>query len=220
MIAGGMENLRNPNGHPNCRVGGIVLAGGLSTRMGQSKSDLYFDAETLLQRVVRITSEAVSPVVVAAAASGQPLPRLPNAVRVVTDTIPNAGPLVGLLAGLRALEPTCEAAFVVACDQPLITEPFIRALIDALEGHTAVIVEHQGLLHPLTGVYRTSLLPALTDYLDQGKRTAYEFAKNIHAHIIGEQAFDNPQQLTQALRNINTPEDYTALQRHCRNFSP
>ena len=47
-------------------VGGIVLCGGQSRRMGRPKAWLPFAGETMLARVVRLLSEAVSPIVVVA----------------------------------------------------------------------------------------------------------------------------------------------------------
>ncbi|MEY4179577.1 MAG: Molybdenum cofactor guanylyltransferase [Planctomycetota bacterium] len=84
------------------RVAGIVLCGGQSRRMGRPKAWLPFQAETMLQRVVRQVSEAVQPVWVVAAV-GQVLPELPDTVRVVRDQREQAGPLEGLRAGLAAV---------------------------------------------------------------------------------------------------------------------
>jgi molybdopterin-guanine dinucleotide biosynthesis protein A len=83
-------------------TGGIVLAGGKSTRMGTSKALLPFGPETMLQRVVRILAGVVSPVVVVAAPN-QELPDLPHDVIVTRDEREGRGPLEGLRAGLKAL---------------------------------------------------------------------------------------------------------------------
>ena len=63
-------------------IAGIVLCGGASRRMGTSKAWLEFDGETLLQRIVRVLSTMVRPLVVAAAVN-QELPRLPADVLIV-----------------------------------------------------------------------------------------------------------------------------------------
>jgi len=63
-------------------AGAIVLCGGKSARMGTPKALLPFGPETMLQRVVRILQEVVSPIV-AVAAVGQQLPALP------ADVIPS-----------------------------------------------------------------------------------------------------------------------------------
>ena len=67
------------------RVGGIVLCGGESRRMGRAKAWLPFGDETMLQRVVRLLTENVHPLVVVAA-PGQELPTIPTEVTVVRDT--------------------------------------------------------------------------------------------------------------------------------------
>ncbi|HUR55514.1 MAG TPA: NTP transferase domain-containing protein, partial [Gemmataceae bacterium] len=64
------------------QTAGIVLCGGRSSRMGRAKAWLPFGGETMLQRVVRVVGEVVSPVVVVAAA-GQDVPPLPVGVRIV-----------------------------------------------------------------------------------------------------------------------------------------
>ncbi len=48
-------------------AGGIVLCGGQSKRMGRPKAWLPFGGETMLERVVRLLSEVVHPIVVVAA---------------------------------------------------------------------------------------------------------------------------------------------------------
>ena len=66
------------------RIGDVVLCGGHSRRMGRPKFSLPFGEEVLLQRVCRILSGVVSPIVVVAAAD-QEVPGLPDGVRVVRD---------------------------------------------------------------------------------------------------------------------------------------
>ncbi|RME40999.1 MAG: molybdenum cofactor guanylyltransferase, partial [Planctomycetota bacterium] len=66
------------------RIGGLVLCGGRSRRMGRDKAWLPFGPETLLQRMVRIVGEVASPLLVAARPD-QELPHLPPEVRAVHD---------------------------------------------------------------------------------------------------------------------------------------
>src|SRR5258708_37920520 len=92
----------DPGGR-NTPVAGIVLCGGQSTRMERPKAWLPFGPEVMLQRIVRILSDVVSPIVVVAAV-GQDVPDLPQAVEIVRDEHEALGPLAGLAAGLKALE--------------------------------------------------------------------------------------------------------------------
>src|SRR5262245_64236372 len=100
-------------------AGGIVLCGGRSTRMGSSKALLPFGPELMLQRVVRLLSQVVSPIVVVAA-PGQEIPPLPADVILTRDEREGRGPLEGLLAGLTAIAPHADAAYATSCDVPLL----------------------------------------------------------------------------------------------------
>ena len=83
-------------------VGGILLCGGQSKRMGRPKAWLPFAGEIMLPRVARLLSEAVRPLVVVAAPD-QDVPPLPDNVTLVRDEEKGRGPLQGLKAGLEAL---------------------------------------------------------------------------------------------------------------------
>ena len=63
-------------------IGGIVVCGGQSQRMGRPKAWLPFAGELMLPRILRLLGEAVGPLVVVAA-PGQDLPPLPEHVAVV-----------------------------------------------------------------------------------------------------------------------------------------
>src|SRR5271163_1843080 len=96
------------------KVGGIILCGGLSKRMGKPKAWLPIGGELMLPRVVRLLAEAVTPIVVVAALE-QNLPPLPGEVRIVRDDEKGRGPLQGLAAGLAALHGSAEAAYASSC---------------------------------------------------------------------------------------------------------
>src|SRR5436305_11914835 len=101
------------------RVGGIVLCGGQSKRMGRPKAWLPFAGEIMLPRVVRLLREVVSPVVVVAAPD-QDVPPLPADVAIVRDPERGRGPLQGLAAGLAALAEV-DAAYASSCDVPFLS---------------------------------------------------------------------------------------------------
>jgi molybdenum cofactor guanylyltransferase len=189
------------------RTAGIVLCGGRSTRMGSSKAFLPFGEETMLQRVVRVLSTVVAPIVVVAAPT-QALPALPSSIIVTRDEREGRGPLEGLRAGMKALPENVDMAYVTSCDVPLLVPGFVRRLIELVGGDDIAVVEVDGFPHPLSAVYRRRTLPHIESLLNANRlRPAYLFESVPTRRVQpAEMASVDPQLLT--LRNLNTREDY------------
>ena len=187
-------------------VGGVVLCGGKSTRMGSPKALLPFGPETMLQRVVRLLSEVVSPIVIVAAID-QDLPPLPEGVIVTRDENEGRGPLEGLRAGLKALPTTVDAAYVTSCDVPLLETGFVRQMIDLANDYDIAVMEIDGFTHPLSAVYRRATLPSVEDLLANNRlRPVFLFDAAKTRRVKPEEMTSDPGLRT--LRNLNTREDY------------
>jgi molybdenum cofactor guanylyltransferase len=187
-------------------VGGVILCGGKSTRMGTSKALLPFGPETMLQRVVRLLSGVVSPIVVVAAVD-QELPGLPSDVIVARDENEARGPLEGLRAGLKALPADVDAAYVTSCDVPLLEPAFVRQMIDLSSGYEIAVMEIDGFTHPLSAVYRRATLPPVEDLLAHDRlRPVFLFDAVKTRRVKTEEMTADPELRT--LRNLNTREDY------------
>src|SRR5476649_600377 len=139
------------------RIGGIVLCGGQSKRMGRPKAWLPIAGELMLPRVVRLLREVVAPIIVVAAPE-QDLPMMPDDVRIVRDEEKGRGPLQGLAAGLAALQGHAEAAYASSCDVPFLKPAFVRRMIDLLGTHSICVPFVEGYHHPLAAVYRVEVL--------------------------------------------------------------
>ena len=190
-------------------AGGIVLAGGKSTRMGTAKALLPFGPETMLQRVVRLLGTTVSPIV-AVAAREQELPPLPSGTIVARDERDARGPLEGLRAGLKALPDSIDAAYVTSCDVPLLVPAFVEHMLSLLGEHDIAVMEIDGFTHPLSAVYRRSVLPQVESLLAQDRlRPVFLFdAMKTRRVSPDEMRVADPDLRT--LRNLNTREDYEA----------
>jgi molybdenum cofactor guanylyltransferase len=187
-------------------AGGIVLAGGRSTRMGTSKALLPFGAETMLQRIVRLLGGVVQPIVVVAAPN-QELPPLPAEVIVTFDEREGRGPLEGLRAGLKALPPEVDAAYVTSCDVPLLETGFVRQMIELARDYDVAVMEIDGFTHPLSAVYRPSVLPHIEQLLaDDRLRPVFLFEAVNTRRVSPAEMTSDPELRT--LRNLNTPDDY------------
>ena len=188
---------------------GIVLCGGKSSRMGTPKAMLPFGPETMLQRVVRLLGAVVTPIAVVAARE-QDLPDLPPSVIVTRDERDARGPLEGLRAGLKALPPTIEAAYVTSCDVPLLAPAFAARMIELLGDHDIAVMEIDGFAHPLSAVYRRTTLPHIESLLAQDRlRPAFLFDAVRTRRVRPEEMSEIDPGL-RTLRNLNTREDYLA----------
>ena len=197
------------------RVGGIVLCGGRSSRMGRAKAWLPFGGEFMLARVVRLVREAVDPVVVVAA-PGQDVPPLPPGVEVIRDEAEGHGPLAGLAAGLAALEGACEAAYLSACDVPLLRAAFVRRVAEGpLPLATAPHVG--GFFHPLAAAYRLDVLPVVRAMLAAGELRLTDLFARVPTRAIEAAEFADTDPALDSLRNVNTPDEYAAA---LRRLSP
>lgn len=195
-------------------VGGIVLCGGRSSRMGWPKLSLPFGDELLLQRVVSILGEVVSPVVVVATPD-QEVPPLPDDVGVFRDDQEGRGPLAGLAVGLEALDGKVDAAYVSACDVPLLQPQFVRAIIERLGSHELAIPREDRFHHPLAAVYRTSLAGRVRDLLAADRLRPFFLLEESDAALIDVDQLRSLDPELQSLRNLNTPEEYAAALRDC-----
>ncbi len=199
----------------NEQVAGVVLCGGPSSRMGQSKALLPFGDETMLQRVLRIMSNVTKPLVVVKA-DNQSLPDLPHDVLITQDRTAGQGPLEGIRMGLDALmqDPkgiqTATAAYVTSCDVPLLQPAFVQAVANNLGNADAVVVVEDGFRHPLAAVYRTSIIPVIDSLLEAGQRRPLFLFDQVETVTVSTQDLISADPDLLSLINLNQPEDYLA----------
>jgi molybdopterin-guanine dinucleotide biosynthesis protein A len=190
-------------------VGGIVLAGGQSTRMGTAKALLPFGPETMLQRVVRLLGTTVSPIVTVAARE-QELPPLPADIIVARDERDARGPLEGLRAGLKALPDSVDAAYVTSCDVPLLLPAFVEHMLSLLGEHDIAVMEIDGFTHPLSAVYRRTVLPHVESLLARDRLRPIFLFDAVRTRRVSPDEMRVADPDLRTLRNLNTREDYEA----------
>lgn len=194
------------------KIGGIVLCGGQSRRMGRAKAWLPFGDELMLQRIVRIVSEAVAPVVVVAAPE-QDVPPLPGTVRIVRDAREGRGPLQGLAAGLAALDGVADAAYLSSCDVPFLRSAFVRRLSDLLESNAVCVPSVDGFHHAMAAIYRVSVLEPVLKLLNADRLRPVYLFESVTTRVVEANQLEDIDPGLQSLRNLNAPADYEAALR-------
>jgi molybdopterin-guanine dinucleotide biosynthesis protein A len=198
-------------------VGGIVLAGGKSSRMGRPKASLEWHGSTLLRRIAGLVARSVDGPIVIVRSAGQTLPRLPDAFEVVADVHAGRGPLEGLAAGLRALAGRADAAYVSSTDVPFLHTSFVGAVVGGLGAGEEICVPVVGRgWQPLAAAYRTSVIGALDELLAADERRVSGLLDRCRVNRIGAAALlENPAVARwdpglESVVNLNDPAAYVA----------
>lgn len=143
-----------PMGAP--AVTGVVLAGGLSTRMGTNKALLEVGGVRLIDGAAA-TLRALFPEVLVIA--NDPAPYAGLGLPILPDLIPGKGPLGGLYTAVSAA--SHPHAFCLACDMPFANPTLIRYLAGLAEGHDVVVPRAAEGVQPLHAVYGKGCLEAM-----------------------------------------------------------
>jgi molybdenum cofactor guanylyltransferase len=185
--------------------------------MGEPKAALEWHGSTLLRRTTGIVARAVDGPVLVVSAPGQPLPDLPDEVRIVEDPEEGLGPLQGLAVGLAAAAPFAELAFVCSTDLPFLHTCFVRRVLAAFSEGVDVVVPHaRGHRQPLAAGYRTSLAPVVARLLSEGARKPamlFEVCATRwldEGSLLLDPALAHADPTLESVLNINDRDDYTA----------
>ena len=200
-------NMRGVAARPIQDCTGVLVAGGLATRMGGAPKGLLrlggrpFAARSLLLfqalfgRALVVANDAAP-----YASSGAP---------IVPDVLPGRGAPGGVHAALRAAETTW--IFAAGCDMPFLDEAAISWLATRREGADAVIVRARGRLEPLHAFWSRACLPALERLLAEGQPSLRDLAAAVRARIVEEEEYRVADPGLRSLENANTPEDAARL---------
>jgi molybdenum cofactor cytidylyltransferase len=183
----------------------VVLAAGLSRRMGTQKLLLPFGGKTVVAHIVdQIIASAVDEVHVVVGHQGRRVSRelSDRSVSVVTNPDYTSGMLSSVRCGLAALGRQCRAVLVVLGDQPSVTSKLIDRMVQsfaATEKQILVPFYDGRRGHPVlfSANYRDEIL---TQYDDVGLRGL------LQAHP--EEVFELSVSSSAVLSDMDCPEDY------------
>jgi len=194
---------------PHTRIAGLILAGGQGSRMQhQDKGLVELNGEPMVAHVARRLAPQVGRVIISA---NRHLDRYAQYGQVVADGEPELGafqgPLVGIAAGLTAAAAEHDDWLVVTpCDTPFLPDDLAARLIAAAASADAPLAHAVagGQHHSACMALRTTLLPALLEYLRAGDRKVGLW----QARMGGVEArFD---ETPDAFMNVNTSDELAA----------
>jgi molybdopterin-guanine dinucleotide biosynthesis protein A len=193
-------------------VAGIILAGGLSRRMGGGDKALRLLGEKpLLQHVIDRLWPQVS--AVAINANGDPARYLEFGLPVIADATPDRpGPLAGVLAGMdwaAAQLPEAKQIVTVACDTPFFPADLVDRFFEARKDRapSIVLAESGGQLHPVFGLWDVALRDDLEAALADGTRKVLDWTSRHRTFTASFGPVQVGFAIVDPFFNANTPEE-------------
>lgn len=185
-------------------VGGVILAGGRGMRMGGVEKGLLLQGgEPMIAHAIRRLRPQVGALMISANRERERYEAF--GLPVVPDTLPDVGPLGGVLAALLQWNGALLAS--APCDSPSPPADLVARLRAAVEdsGAPAATVRAGGRVHPVFALYRGETVVPLERYLTGGRRSVLGFLEEIGAVVVD---FED----AGAFGNVNTPDDLRRIE--------
>ena len=184
----------------------LLLAGGKSLRMGTNKAELLYQGKTFVENLIEKAKHlGIENIYL----SGYQKER--TDVEVVWDIYPEVGPLGGLHAGMKNIK---TASFLVLpVDIPQIPVDFLeemicyheRKLLHSDECNLPLVLEHQGFLEPLIGIYPVDMVDFIEERIKNQYLSVFRMLKEWGCVCFKSNIPE------EHVANVNTKEDYERL---------
>ncbi|MFP1633328.1 molybdenum cofactor guanylyltransferase MobA [Zhengella sp. ZM62] len=186
---------------------GLILAGGLSRRMGGGdKALLPLAGKPMLARVIAALEHQAWPLAVNA--NGDPSRFAGFGLPVVPDTIEGfAGPLAGILAGLEwcaRLEPAPPCLLTVPADTPFLPHDLAARLEAAASPGAPCVAMSGGRVHPVAALWPVAMRHDIAAFLGQPDNSSVMVF--LRSHAFTSATFPCPEG-RDPFANVNTPAD-------------
>jgi FdhD protein len=188
-------------------VTGVILAGGLSRRMGKNKALLEVAGSPIITRIYRTLASLFHEVIVV---TNSPLDYDFLPCRKVPDIYPGCGSIAGLHSALA--HSRTAHSFVTACDLPFLNPDIIRYLCDLRSGdYDAVVPFSEGGQEPLHAVYLSACKDVFENAIQQGERKILDILGRINIRQVTHDEVQSAGGQKTSFMNVNTPEEYEGI---------
>lgn len=184
------------------KVTAIILAGGKSTRMGYDKAFIKIGGKPIIERTIATLKPMFDDIIIVA---NEPGKFKGLRVKVVKDIKPNCGPISGIHSGL--VHSKTEINFVVACDMPFLNLSLIRYMLGKKNNSDIIMIQINGKLHPLFGIYSQNCILAIEENLKQDILKVVNILPKVRSRFISKEEIEKFDRNLLSLVNINTQTD-------------
>jgi molybdopterin-guanine dinucleotide biosynthesis protein A len=181
----------------------IILAGGKNARMGREKAYLRIGERTIIEEQSDALSRIFDEIIIVANSQNY----FENIdVKVVTDIIPDSGPLGGLYSGLAVSSNI--HSFLLACDMPFINLQLIDYMINQIgENDIVVPVSSKG-IETLFAVYSLNCLETIRRQVESKNLKLLDILTFFKVRYISQEEVEKFDPKEFSFFNVNSPKDY------------
>jgi molybdopterin-guanine dinucleotide biosynthesis protein A len=189
----------------------IVLAGGLSSRLGQDKGLQRLSNKPLVRYVLDTIKGLADEtfVVVSSKAQAKSYENVVNSdTRVLIDSSNMRSPLVGASTGFESVHGSY--CVVLSNDVPFVSRDVLSLMFELSAGKSAVIPRWpNGFIEPLQAVYQTELArQAAKEALNEGKLRMQAMVDKLHGvRFVSTLVLSQLDQELKTFFNVNTSSD-------------
>lgn len=201
---------------PTVQTACIILAGGRSSRMGTDKALLPLTNaphSTFLAHLAATLSSLCDELLLVARDEAQAARYRADEdvanIRIVTDKVPDYGPLMGIYSGLSAIQ--AAKALVVAVDMPFAQAALVSMLLARASTDAITVPVVNDVPQVLFAVYSRSLLPRIETSIAQGRRDPRSLLTSAPVQYISEAQLRAVDPQLRSFINVNTPEEWRGI---------
>lgn len=138
----------------------VILAGGLSSRMGQDKGLVMLNNRTMIEPIIAVAKEITHEIFIST--NNQAYQKF--GYPIIEDVYFQYGPLGGILSAFKNIN--ANKILVLSCDIPFINTVVLDRLI---QNHVSEISvsKYEEKIHPLIGIYSKSCMHKIQEQLEQ-----------------------------------------------------
>jgi len=192
---------------PNSRthITGILLAGGMSQRMGSEKGSMQIGNSHLYQYPLRVLEELCDEILISTCKPSL----FPEKHLKVCDEIKEIGPLGGIYSCLK--QSSTKLNLVLSYDMPIVNASLFNLLIPEAEGFDMVLpAGDKGKPEPLCGIYDRSTRELMKEMISKKDFAVYHMITQCRSKVI-RITRDMDAWSPELFLNINTREDLKRL---------
>lgn len=201
-----MKMLNTIMANKNMKVAGVVIMGGLNTRMNYNKKAFLVYKEKTFFEYITSALENLEKIYLSVE-NIKNYENLDLKYEMIEDIYKEIGPLGGLHSVIT--KGACDAYLILPSDTPFVTKELVKELLDLFYAtNKNVVLRENGKLHPLIAVYKKECIEIINKNIKSKDFKVLNIFKDIEYDVLD---FENLNFHKQVIEDFNDLKKYEKL---------